>query len=47
MDIQESIRVAIVEDEQEIRELLEQIIDLSPGFSCKERFPPAKMPCPG
>lgn len=35
---QENIQVAIVEDEDEIRELLEQIIDRSPGFSCKHVF---------
>ena len=47
MDIQESIRVAIVEDEQEIRELLEQIIDLSPGFSCKRTFSSCEDALPG
>lgn len=31
----EDIRVAIIEDENEIRELLEKIIDRSPGFCCK------------
>ncbi|MEZ5148806.1 MAG: response regulator transcription factor [Bacteroidales bacterium] len=30
--------VAIVEDEDEIRELLEAIIDRSPGFTCKHVF---------
>lgn len=34
----QNIKVAIVEDEDEIRELLEQIIDRSPGFSCKHVF---------
>jgi DNA-binding NarL/FixJ family response regulator len=34
----ENINVAIVEDEDEIRELLEKIIDRSPGFSCKYAF---------
>ncbi|HPE56517.1 MAG TPA: response regulator transcription factor [Bacteroidales bacterium] len=32
------IIVAIVEDEDEIRELLEAIIDRSPGFTCKHVF---------
>ncbi len=32
------ISVSIVEDEDEIRELLEKIIDRSPGFSCKHVF---------
>lgn len=36
--IKENINVAIVEDENEIRELLEKIIDRSPGFSCKYVF---------
>ena len=35
---EEKIIVAIVEDEDEIRELLEKIIDRSPGFSCKHTF---------
>lgn len=35
---EENIRVAIVEDEDEIRELFEKIIDRSPGFSCKDAF---------
>jgi DNA-binding NarL/FixJ family response regulator len=35
---EENIHVAIVEDEDEIRELLEQIIDRSPGFSCKHVY---------
>jgi DNA-binding NarL/FixJ family response regulator len=34
----EIINVAIVEDEDEIRGLLEQIIDRSPGFSCKHVY---------
>lgn len=34
----EIIRVAIVEDDNEIRPLLEMIIDRSPGFSCKNTF---------
>jgi len=34
----ETIHVAIVEDEDEIRELFEKIIDRSPGFSCKHVF---------
>ena len=34
----DNIIVAIVEDENEIRELLEKIIDNSPGFSCKHVF---------
>jgi len=32
------IHVAIVEDEDEIRGLLEQIIDRSPGFACKHVY---------
>ncbi len=35
---EEIIHVAIVEDEDEIRGLLEQIIDRSPGFSCKHVY---------
>jgi DNA-binding NarL/FixJ family response regulator len=35
---EEIIHVAIVEDEDEIRELFEKIIDRSPGFSCKDVF---------
>jgi len=35
---EENIHVAIVEDEDEIRELLEKIIDRSPGFSCKHVY---------
>ncbi|MCF8379064.1 MAG: response regulator transcription factor [Bacteroidales bacterium] len=35
---EEIINVAIVEDEDEIRELLEQIIDRSPGFACKHVY---------
>lgn len=35
---EEDIHVAIVEDEDEIRELFEKIIDCSPGFSCKHVF---------
>lgn len=35
---EEIIHVAIVEDEDEIRELLEKIIDRSPGFSCKHVY---------
>lgn len=34
----DDIKVAIIEDEEEIRELLRQIIDHSPGFSCKDAF---------
>ncbi|HEY9113780.1 MAG TPA: response regulator transcription factor [Bacteroidales bacterium] len=34
----EIIHVAIVEDDNEIRPLLEMIIDRSPGFSCKDTF---------
>lgn len=32
------IQVAIVEDDDEIRPLLEMLIDRSPGFSCKQTF---------
>jgi DNA-binding NarL/FixJ family response regulator len=32
------ISVAIIEDEDEIRELFEKIIDRSPGFSCKHVY---------
>jgi DNA-binding NarL/FixJ family response regulator len=35
---EEIINVAIVEDEDEIRGLLEQIIDRSPGFACKHVY---------
>ncbi|HRX95700.1 MAG TPA: response regulator transcription factor [Bacteroidales bacterium] len=35
---EKDIIVAIVEDEDEIRELLEAIIDRSPGFTCKHVF---------
>ena len=34
----DNISVAIVEDDNEIRNLLETIIDRSPGFSCKHVF---------
>jgi DNA-binding NarL/FixJ family response regulator len=32
------IRVAVVEDDAEIRQLLTMLIDASPGFSCKHSF---------
>ena len=32
------IRIAIIEDDEEIRNLLEILIDRSPGFSCKHVF---------
>lgn len=35
---QHTISVAIVEDDNEIRDLLELLIDRSPGFSCKHVF---------
>ncbi|MCF8365512.1 MAG: response regulator transcription factor [Bacteroidales bacterium] len=35
---EEKIHVAIVEDEDEIRELMQQIIDRSPGFACKHVY---------
>ena len=38
MDDQKNISVAIVEDDAEIRGLLEMLIDRSPGFSCKQVF---------
>jgi DNA-binding NarL/FixJ family response regulator len=36
------IHVAIVEDDQEIRQLLQLLIDASPGFSCKLVYPDAE-----
>lgn len=33
-----SIRVAIIEDDHDIRQLMQLIIDGSPGFSCKQAF---------
>ena len=41
------IRVAIVEDEQEIRELLEQIIDLSAGIQLQRTFSSCEDALPG
>ncbi len=38
MNNENKIKVAIVEDDQEIREMLALIIDRSPGYSCKETF---------
>lgn len=38
MDTTPDISVAIVEDDSEIRELLETLIDRSPGFNCKLVF---------
>ena len=35
----ENINVAIVEDEDEIRDLLALLIGKSPGFSCEQSFP--------
>lgn len=35
----EIIKVAIVEDDSEIRKLLSLIIDSSPGFECKQAYP--------
>ena len=34
----EDIAVAIVEDDQEIRQMLSLIIDRSPGYSCRQTF---------
>lgn len=36
---EEIIKVAIVEDDSEIRKLLSLIIDGSPGFECKQAYP--------
>lgn len=38
LDFHKTISVAIVEDDKEIRDLLELLIDRSPGFSCKHVF---------
>lgn len=35
----ENIKVAVVEDDSEIRKLMSLIIDGSPGFECKQSFP--------
>jgi len=37
-DIQTEISVAIIEDDDEIRNLLEILVDRSPGFSCKQVY---------
>jgi DNA-binding NarL/FixJ family response regulator len=37
-ETEENIKVAIVEDDSEIRKMLSLIIDHSPGFSCKQFF---------
>lgn len=37
-EIKKEISVAIIEDDEEIRNLLEILIDRSPGFSCKHVF---------
>ncbi|MCB0283975.1 MAG: response regulator transcription factor [Calditrichae bacterium] len=36
--MQKEIKVAIIEDEHEIRQLMTLIIDGSPGYSCKQSF---------
>lgn len=38
----EAIKVAIVEDDDEVRELLQMIVHNSPGFSCEHVFPDAE-----
>ena len=40
------IRVAIVEDDTQIRQLLQLIIDGSPGFSCTQTFEDCEMAIP-
>lgn len=38
----DTIHTAIVEDDPEIRQLLQMIVDASPGFSCKYAYPDAE-----
>ncbi|MEO8399212.1 MAG: response regulator, partial [Ignavibacteriaceae bacterium] len=38
MEKYKTIKVAIVEDDPEIRKMLSIIIDRSPGYSCKQAY---------